>query len=355
MKIYKVMSAAVCALALFASCSGKEKEEQKETKEEKATVVSVETVGERPVDQIGEYTATVEPDLINNISASSPNRIKAIYVDEGMRVSKGQKLVVMDDVNTVSYQTQVDNAKANLRNVQLNYDRALELFKIGGGTKQQVDQMETQLINAKNSLSAAERTLQNVQENTVLTAPISGVVTARNYDPGDMTGSLPILTIARVQPVKIVINVTESELSHIKKGMPANISFDTYGDEVFHGTVTMVAPTVDSGSRTFGVEITYTNSDDRILPGMFGRATLNLGTRERVAVPDKAVVKQQGSGDHYVYVYNPSDQTVSYNKVELGQRIGGEYELVSGVEPGSQVVVSGQTRLANGKKVSIKK
>ena len=253
MKIYKVMSAAVCALALFASCSGKEKEEQKETKEEKATVVSVETVGERPVDQIGEYTATVEPDLINNISASSPNRIKAIYVDEGMRVSKGQKLVVMDDVNTVSYQTQVDNAKANLRNVQLNYDRALELFKIGGGTKQQVDQMETQLINAKNSLSAAERTLQNVQENTVLTAPISGVVTARNYDPGDMTGSLPILTIARVQPVKIVINVTESELSHIKKGMPANISFDTYGDEVFHGTVTMVAPTVDSGSRTFGV------------------------------------------------------------------------------------------------------
>ncbi|MDE6028679.1 MAG: efflux RND transporter periplasmic adaptor subunit, partial [Muribaculaceae bacterium] len=211
------------------------------------------------------------------------------------------------------------------------------------------------LINAKNSLAAAERTLRNAQENTVLTAPISGVVTARNYDPGDMTGSLPILTIARVQPVKIVINVTETELSHIRKGMPANITFDTYGDEVFTGTVTMVAPTVDPGSRTFGVEITSANSDSRILPGMFGRATMNLGTKERVVVPDKAVVKQQGSGDHYVYVYNPNDQTVSYNKVELGQRIGAEYELVSGVNPGSQVVVSGQNRLANGKKVSLKK
>ncbi|MDE6228136.1 MAG: efflux RND transporter periplasmic adaptor subunit [Muribaculaceae bacterium] len=356
MKLRYVYSLTLLTAAslLVSSCGGSDKENDKTETKDTAPVVSVETVSQHAVDQIGEYTATVEPELINNISAAAPNRIKEIYVDEGMRVAKGQRLVLMDDVNTVSYQTQVDNAKANLDNVKLNYDRAVELFKIGGGTKQQVDQMEVQLINARNNLAAAERTLRNASENTVLVAPISGVVTARNYDPGDMTGSLPILTIARVQPVKIVINVTESELSNIKKGMPANVTFDTYGDEVFSGTVSMVAPTVDPASRTFGVEITSPNSDNRILPGMFGRATLNLGSRERVVVPDKSVVKQQGSGDHYVYVYNPSDQTVSYNKVELGRRLGSEYELISGVEPGSQVVVSGQTRLANGKKVTIK-
>ncbi|MDE5975809.1 MAG: efflux RND transporter periplasmic adaptor subunit [Muribaculaceae bacterium] len=347
-------SVTLAALIIFNSCSGSSKKEETAEPKENAPVVSLETVEERSVEQIGEYTATVEPDLINNISAATPNRIKEIYVDEGMRVAKGQRLVVMDDVNAVNYQTQVDNAKANLDNVQINYDRAVELFKIGGGTKQQVDQMETQLINARNNLAAAERTLRNARENTVLTAPMSGVVTARNYDPGDMTGALPILTIARVQPVKIVINVTESELAKIRKGMPADISFDTYGDEVFKGTVSMVAPTVDPASRTFGVEITSTNSDNRILPGMFGRATLNLGSTVRVVVPDKAVVKQQGSGDHYVYVYNPSDGTVSYNKVELGRRMGAEYEIISGVEPGSQVVVSGQSRLANGRKVTVK-
>lgn len=355
MKLKYYSSSFLATILIFASCSGGDKKEEKIEKEEKIPVVTVETVSEKPVDQIGEYTATVEPDLINNITAAAPNRIKAIYVDDGMRVSKGQRLVLMDDVNAVSYQTQVDNAKANLHNVKLNYDRAMELFKIGGGTKQQVDQMETQLINARNTLQAAERTLRNAQENTVLTAPISGVVTARNYDPGDMTGSLPILTIARVQPVKIVINVTESELSHVKKGMEANITFDTYGDEVFKGIVTMVAPTVDAASRTFGVEITSQNSDNRILPGMFGRVTLNLGTQNRVVVPDKAVIKQQGSGEHYVYIYNPNDQRVTYNKVELGQRLGNEYELISGVAPDSQVVVSGQTRLANGKKVTLKK
>lgn len=333
------------------ACSGGEKEKAEEV--EKLPLVKIETVDNREVIQEGNYTATVEPENINNISASAPNRIKEIYVDEGMRVSKGQKLVQLDDVNTSTYELQVENAKANLENVQLNYNRAVELLKIGGGTQQNVDQMQLQLTNAKNTLASAERTLRNMRENTVLVSPINGMVTARNYDPGDMTGALPIITVAQVQPVKIVINVSESELSKVTKGMPAEVRFDTYGDEVFNGTITMVSPTVDSNSRTFGVEITVQNPDNRILPGMFGRVKLNLGVAEHVVVPDLAVVKQPGSGNHYVYVYK--DGKVSYNKVELGQRLDNAYELLSGVEPGSQVVISGQTKLADGTAVEVAK
>ncbi len=339
--------------AMAVSCQG-DKDKKGADKEDALPVVKVATVTARTVDQNGHYTATVEPELLNNISSSMPNRIKQILVDEGQRVSAGQRVVVLDDVNTFSYESQVDNARANLRNVQLNYDRAMELYKIGGGTKQQVDQMEIQLVNAKNALATAERTLRNARENTVLTSPISGVVTARNYDPGDMTANLPILTVARTQPVKAVINVSEGDLPHVRKGMPAVITFDTYGDEEFSGTVTTIMPTVDAQSRTFGVEVTMPNGDNKILPGMFGRVTLNLGQAERVVVPDKAVVKQTGSGDHYVYVYNQNG-TVSFNKVELGQRLGDSYELISGVESGSQVVVNGQARLANGAKVQLAK
>lgn len=339
----------LCAVLGATSCSDKTETKEKDEK----PVVKVQTVGQTTVDQNATYTATVEADIINNISSSTPNRIKQINVDEGMLVSAGQVLVVLDDVNAVNYQTQVDNARANLRNVQTNYDRALELYKIGGGTKQTVDQMETQLISAKNSLAAAERTLRNSKENTVLTAPISGVVTARNYDPGDMTGNLPILTIAKVNPVKIVINVPESELSKVHKGMAAEIRFDTYGDETFPGIISMISPTVDTQSRTFGVEITMTNADSRVRPGMFGRVTLNLGTAEHVVVPDRAVVKMPGAGAHYVYVYK--DGKVSYNKVELGQRLGDSYEIISGVNDGDQVVVSGQAKLANDMEVTISK
>lgn len=342
---------AISLIAVACSCSDKEKSatEERETK----PVVKIETVSERLVDQLGNYTATVEAEAVNNISAAMSNRIKAIYVDEGMRVAKGQKLVTLDDVTSTTYQIQVDNAKANLANVQVEYNRALELYKIGGGTKQALDQMETQLINAKNALASAQRSYRNAVENTVLTSPISGVVTKRNYDPGDMTGQLPILTISQVQPVKIVINVNEGELSRVRKGMEAKVLFDTFGPEEFKGTVSMTMPTVDPQTRTFGVEITVPNPDSRILPGMFGRVELNLGQASHVVVPDRAVVKQPGSGNHYVYVYK--DGKVEYRLVELGQRLGDSYEILSGVEDGDQVVVSGQNNLANGKAVDLAK
>lgn len=350
MKTIKYMTSALVLAFAMASCSGNKaaKEEEKED----IPVVKTMAVSEEDVDQLAQYTATVEPEVLNNISSSLPNRIKAIYADEGVRVAKGQKLVLLDDVNTTQYELSVNNAKAALNNAQLNYNRAVELLKIGGGTQQSVDQMEVQLINAKNALAQAERTLANAKENTVLVSPIDGIVTKRNYDPGDMTGAQPILTVARINPVKAVINVNESQLANVKKGMPVDLTFNTYGDEVFKGTVSLVMPTVDATSRTVGVEINLPNSDGRVLPGMFGRATLALGNSRHVVVPDKAVVKQQGSGDHYVFVLN-QDGTVSYNKVELGQRIGTTYELISGVPADATVIVEGQNGLVDGKKVQV--
>lgn len=332
----------------LSSCSDKSKDTDSE---EKKPVVKVERVDSKDVVQVGTYTATVDPELINNISSSTPNRIKEIFVDEGYKVAKGQTVAILDDVNTTSYEIQLANAQANLANVRKDYERAETLLKIGGGTQQAVDQMRLQVTNAENAVIAAERNLKNIKENTILVSPISGVVTARNYDPGDMTGALPIVTVAQVNPVKIIINVPESELSKISKGMPAAITFDTYGNEVFEGHITMVSPTVDVNSRTFGVEIGLQNSDGRILPGMFGRVKLELGKANHVVVPDRAVVKQPGSANQYVYVYH--NGKVSYNLVELGQRLGNSYELLSGVSPGDTVVVTGQTRLADGIPVEI--
>lgn len=351
--ILKFMSIAACCV-LACACS-KKSDDNKKAEADTIPVVKLETVGEEEVEQTFTYTASMEADKINNISSSMPLRIKSILVEEGQRVGKGQRVVVLDDVNTTTYELQVANAEAQLKNVQINYDRAVELLKIGGGTRQGVDQMELQLANARNAVASARRALANARENSVLVSPVNGVVTARNYDPGDMTGNLPILTVAQVQPIKAIINVSESEYSLVHTGMTTTMTFDTYGDAEFTGTITKIMPTVDAATRTFGVEISLPNRDDRILPGMFAKVNLVLGTARHTVVPDRAVVKQQGSGDHYVYVYDPKTETVAYNKVELGQRLGGSYELLSGVPAGSQVVVSGQAALANGKKVQVQK
>ena len=353
MKPIKSTSLAALILMLaLSSCGGKEKAATAEEENVKLNVKTA-TVEERDVADIVTLTASVEADKINNISSNSPNRIKQILVDDGMVVKKGQRVAVLDDVNTTSYQLQVDNAKANLRNVELNYNRAAELLKIGGGTRQQVDQMELQLVNARNALASAERALRNVQENTVLTAPVSGVVTARNYDPGDMTGSLPILTIGTVNPVKVVVNVNESDFSRVHTGMPAELTLEAYPNEKFMGKVTLVAPTVDANSRSFGVEVTVPNPTNRIIPGMFGRLELNLGNAMTAVVPDKAVEKQRGSGNYFVYIVR--DGKLVYSQVELGRRLGDTYQILSGVEPGEQVVVSEKSRLTNGAAVNVTK
>lgn len=331
------LSALFIAFAVT-SCGGSSNEQTStEATVEELPRVEVQKVYSQEVNQMAEYTATVEAYKVNNISTSTPNRIKDILVDVGYKVSKGQKVVVLDNVN-------IDQLKVRLDNIEREYNRAVQLLEIGGGTQQSVDQLKTEL-------DAAKRQYDNMVENTVLVSPINGVVTARNYDPGDMTGALPILTVEQLQPVKVLVNVSEGDFTKVKKGMKVDIRLDVYGEEKFAGTVALIHPTIDPATRTFTVEIDIANRDERVRPGMFARVEMNFGSENRVVVPDRAVVKQSGSGNRYVYVY--SDGKVSYNKVELGQRLDNAYEVISGVENGAEVVITGQARLVNGGSVDV--
>ena len=332
--IKQILSMA-CASLLLVSCSGKEETATKQVDEK--PLVKIQKVYEQEVPQTAEYTATVEGFKTNNISTSTPNRIKRILVDVGSPVRAGQALVILDDVN-------IEQQKIRLANQKVNLDRAKELLNIGGGTQQTVDQLQAEY-------DAAMRAYNNAKENTVLTSPMSGVVTVKNNDPGDYTSGAPILVIEQMQPVKVVVSVNESDFPRIKKGQKADVKLDVYGDEVFTGTVYLIHPTIDSETRTFQVEVTLPNSDNRVRSGMFARVIFNFGAKKNVVVPDMAVVKQTGSGNRYVYVYN--DGKVSFNKVELGQRLGDSYELISGVTSGSDVVISGQSRLNDGMEVGI--
>lgn len=326
----------LCIALTISSCGSGEKEATATVVEE-LPKVEIQQVYLQDVNQIAEYTATVEAYKTNNITTSTPNRIKDILVDVGYKVVKGQKVVVLDNVN-------IEQLKVRLDNIEREYNRAVELLNIGGGTQQAVDQLKTEL-------DAARRQYENMVENTVLISPINGVVTARNYDPGDMTGANPILTIEQLRPVKVLVNVSEGEFTKVKKGMKVDIKLDVYGDEIFTGTVSLIHPTIDPSTRTFTVEIDIMNTDERVRPGMFARVIMNFGTSNRVVVPDRAIVKQTGSGDKYVYIYK--DGKVSFTKVVLGQRLDNAYEVISGVENGVDVVISGQSRLADGVDVEV--
>lgn len=327
---------AAASIFMLGACSGGEQTEQTIT-EEAIESVRIGSTSLQNVPQETTYTATVQPDKRNNISSSMPNRIKKIYVEVGDHVKKGQVLVDLDASNIIQQKVQLDN-------LELEYNRAKELVAVGGASQQQLDQITTQF-------EAAKTAYDNLMENTKLLSPVNGVVTARNYDDGDMAQG-PILTVMQINPVKIVINVSETEFTKVKLGMPIDIALDVFGDENFKGRVSLIYPTIDPMTRTFGVEVEIPNASNRVRPGMFARATIDFGARERVIVSDRAVIKRAGSGDRFVYVYN-NDGTVTYTQVVLGRHVDNYYEVLSGLAADEQVVVAGQTRLSDGVKVNV--
>ena len=329
----------ICAVtAVSCSSSDKSAKSSEAAAEVVLPKVEVATVASRDVVQQVIFTGNVEAEAVNNIAPQQPRRIKEIRFDVGDHVRKGETLVSLENSALVQSKAQMDNAK-------IEYDRTDELYKIGGASKSEWDARRLQY-------EVAKATYENLLENTTLVAPISGIVTARNYDNGDMAGGLPVLVIEQIRPVKIMINISENLFARVRKGMKVDVNFEAYGDEVFAGSISRIYPTINNATRTFAAEVTIPNNDERVRPGMFARVTLPYGKQNRVVTPDRSVNKLMGSGDRYVYVLE-ADGTVRYSKVELGRRLGSEWEILSGLESGETVVVKGATALTNGCKVEV--
>ena len=303
--------------------------------------VTVTTVNAEYVSQLSVYPTTIEADIVNNIAPQSAARISKIFVEIGDKVEVGKTLAIMDEVN-------LDKARLQLINDSIEYGRIKQLHEIGA-----TSQSDYEAITLKYDVS--KKTYKNLLENTILKSPISGIVTARNYDVGDMYAmTQPLFVIQKINPVKMLINISESQYSQIKKGMEVDITTEAYGDQVFKGVVDLIHPTINAMTHTFAVEVKYANKDLALRPGMFARVTVNYGDNFRVVIPDRAVLKQVGSGEQYVYVLN-ADGTVTYTVVELGRRMGNRYEVISGLDDNATVVMTGQTKLKNGIAVDVVK
>ena len=301
--------------------------------------VSVAQVFVREVPQEAVYTSTVQAYVKNNIAPQTAGRITKINVEIGDFVKEGQVLAEIDKAQLLQAQLQLQNQEVELQ-------RLKSLYEEGGLSQSDYDAMQLQYNVLKTQVN-------NLIENTTLRSPINGVITARNYDVGDMYAmSMPLFTVEQIVPVKLLIGVSETDYSKVKKGDSVTVTADAIPDKTFYGKVNRIYPTVDPATRTFTVEVKIDNTYKTLRPGMFARATVNFGSNNNVVIPDVAVVKQQGSGERFVYVLN-EDNTVTYKKVVLGRRMGAEYEVLEGLQDGDKIVIGGQIRLKDGVKVIV--
>ena len=342
MKILSKTIQSLCLLllstGLLTSCSSSSKSTE-EQNTDTVRLVEVAPAEMRALSLSEEFTAQLEAKVLNNITSQTGGRLKQLLVKVGDRVSAGQAVARMEPTQSLQAQLQLADAKSN-------YSRMDELYKVGGISKAQWEQ-------AKSTLEQAKIAYNHATENTILRSPITGFVTAKNYDSGDMTSpQLPVVVIQQIAPVKAVIGVSEQYYASLKKGATASLTVDALGEETFSGTVTNIHPTLDPTTHTVSTEIEVANKDHKLRPGMYARVHLAFGSREALTIPDKAVVRQAGTGARYVYVF--SEGKAVYRAVELGAQQGDYYEVLSGLNAGDQVIISAPSTLKNGLSVRVR-
>ena len=330
-------------IIIFSACSGKGETKTEETV--KKVLVKTAVAGRENVEQKAAFSANIEAFEKAYISSAQPVRIERIMKEVGDYVRKNDVLVQMDASNYRQAQTQLDM-------LEKEYARMDTLYAVGSVSLQQLDQLKSQLDVARNSYA-------NLVENTQLRSPISGVVSGRFYENGEMYSMSPvtdgrsaILTVEIIDPVKVTVSVGEQYFPRVDKDMKVSLSVDVYPGRTFEGSVHLKYPTIDVNTRTFLVEMKFPNKEGLIRPGMFGRVTFGFGEMDRVVVPDLAVVRQQGVNERYIFLIENGKAV--RRTIKTGRLIGEHYEVIEGLEGGEEVVVAGQSRLLDGTEVEIR-
>ncbi len=330
-------------LLLFAACTPKTTEEAESSQSVRVMVMQT---GNTAIANDLEFTGVVQAYEEAWIGASMPARIEKILVDVGDFVTKGQLLVQMD-------KTQLFQARIQLQTLENDLKRMDTLLALGAVTRQAHDQLKAQY-------DIAASNIENLLKTTEIRATIPGVVTGRYHSAGEIftmtpgpAGKPAIVSVMQIRPVKINIGVSERFFTQVKTGQPAQVTSDVFPGRTFDGRVSMIYPNIDRSSGTFRVEITVDNADLALRPGMFSRVALNLGQTEGIMVPALAVLKQSGSNERYVFVIE--NGKAIRKSVVPGRNIDDLQVILSGLEEGETLVVTGQHNLSHLTEVEIVK
>ena len=291
-------------------------------------------------------TSTVVAYEETYLSPALSGRIRSVKVEVNDRVKKGQLLVELD-------RTQLDQTQLQYQQLLTDLARMDTLLQYGSITEQAYDQLKAQV-------ETTQLILENLEENTLLRAPYSGVITGKYYNDGELysptpntpVGKAALISMIQVDPVKLLVNLSEKNLPLVKKGMKAKVTTDVYPDQIFQGTVFRIHPTISAATRTFTVEVRVPNRHGKLAPGMFARVNLELGQKDALIVPSVAVLKQSGTNERYVMLHE--NGRAKRIPVLIVNRYDDQLEIESAaLQGGEELIYTGHTDLESGDPVNV--
>jgi RND family efflux transporter MFP subunit len=349
--------------------------------------ISVKTAPAHPgrIVRTVEFSGVLVPNHTVNIFAKMAGIATTVTADVGNRVTAGQLLVQIDtrELNAqlavaeaaaagvgdqaVQVKSGTETARLNLEMAQRSYERTKTLLDTKVVTRSQLDDAQTKLDLAKTAFDNSNRQYQTITgsglaqaeaqvnfikvqiSNSTITSPISGIVTNRNINPGEITSmSTPLLSIADVATLKLQGNVSQDDVVRIPVGGRVNVVVDALSTNSYAGRVEQVGPIAAATGQYFPVVVSLKN-DGRLLAGMTAKASFTWTGGEGILIPLSAVADSQ---DGRASVFVVSEGRVHAKNVDLGPRSDSEVQVISGLAASETVAISNVSALVDGMEVA---
>ncbi|RKY83812.1 hypothetical protein DRQ11_12500 [candidate division KSB1 bacterium] len=357
----------VILTALVSSCSRNDS-----SGEEAETVIPVKimTVALGNVVQSLNYNGDVEAEYEVKVFSKIPDRIEKFFVDEGDRIAKGAPIA---QILATTIEQAVTQAEANLAavkareaNLRLEYERAQRLFRENAMSKRQFDAISAQYEATKAQVRQVQAALASARtqlNDATVTAPIAGIIGNKYYQAGDMAmPTLPLVSIVKMERVKITFDATEEDLGKLAIGQNAVVRVKSYPGLSFEGEVIKISPVLDPVTHMAKVEVLVNNSAHKLKPGMYAQVEVTTGViRNVIVVPRHVTIEntslERVNGKDKViknyYVFVVKNNQAEQRKLNV-QYVNHESIAVdSGIKVGEKLVIAGQNNLRDGITVSI--
>jgi membrane fusion protein, multidrug efflux system len=291
-----------------------------------------------------ELVGTAQPCKEVNIASESAGKIMQVNFKMGDFVTKGKVLAKIDDTyKRLAY----DNAKLNFNKFKDDLNRYQVLRKGDAISDTQLRDIQLGYENAAIQLENAKKQW----DDTKITAPFSGYITAQNTELGAYVNPGSIIAgIADIAELKVVLDVSETNAYELHPGQQINVTTDVHPEAKYTGKISNISPKA-SASHTYPVEVLISNNGkDKLKAGTYVNASVNMGkSGKALMIPREAIVSSVK--DPSVYVVNGN--IAKLVKINTGRSFNSNLEVVAGLSEGDKVVTNGQINLINGAKVSV--
>lgn len=303
----------------------------------------------------------VSPDAPSNVSFLVSGRVVRVGPREGDYVAKGQLLASIDPTDyrlaLAAAGAQADQARVGYRRAEDEHRRMKMLYDSNSLAPNDYLRFKAALDSAAQQYqqaAASEQLSRKRLADATLRAPVSGFVSRRSVEPGQMASpGQPVYEIVRLDSVEVNVGVPETDIHRVRVGQKAAVTLPALPGQSFEGSVRVINVSADPSTRTFMTRITVPNPEHTLRIGMVAEARIRGDrTVTMLALPVEAIVRDP-QGATMVYVYFPDRMRVYARRVETGGLYGREIEITRGLTGDDSVVLAGQERLREGASVSV--